>query len=71
MRVLLTGAAGFTGRAALDLLCQKHEVTAFDIRAVAGYRNSIVGDVLDYEVVAAAMTGHEAAVNTITARPGV
>ena len=37
MRVLLTGAAGFVGRVALDLLSERYEVTAFDIRAVEGY----------------------------------
>ena len=32
MKILLTGAAGFVGRAAVDILSQDHEVTAFDIR---------------------------------------
>ena len=67
MKVLLTGAAGFVGRPALDLLSANHEVTAFDIRAVAGCANAIVGDVLDYEVVMAAVAGHDAIVNTIMA----
>ena len=70
MRVLLTGAAGFTGRVALDLLREKHEVTAFDIRTVEGYENAIEGDVLDYEAVEAAMEGHDAVVNTIMAPNG-
>ena len=67
MRVLLTGAAGFVGRIALDLLGERHEVTAFDIRPVEQCPNAIAGDVLDYTTVAAAMAGHDAVVNTIMA----
>lgn len=67
MRVLLTGAAGLVGRAALDLLSERHEVTAFDIRAVEQCTNAIEADVLDYAAVAAAMEGHDAVVNTIMA----
>ena len=67
MRVLLTGAAGFVGRIALDLLGERHEVTAFDIRPVEQCPNAIAGDVLDYTAVAAAMAGHDAVVNTIMA----
>ena len=34
MHVLLTGAAGFVGRVALELLNERHQVTAFDIQNV-------------------------------------
>ena len=67
MRVLLAGAAGFVGRVALDLLRERHKVTAFDIRAVKGCDNAIKADVLDYAAVAEAMRGHDAVVNTIMA----
>jgi len=67
MRVLLTGAAGFVGRPALDLLRERHEVTAFDIRPVEGCDDAIAGDVLDYGAVEAAMAGQDAVVNTIMA----
>jgi len=67
MRILLTGAAGFVGRTALDLLGERHEVTPFDIRAVEGCDNAIEGDVLDYASVAAAMEGHDGVVNTVMA----
>ncbi len=70
MRVLLTGAAGFVGRVALDLLAERHEVTAFDVRAVEGRDDAVQGDVLDYEAVAAAMEGQDAVVNTIMAHVG-
>ena len=67
MKVLLTGAAGFVGRPTLDLLGRDHEVTAFDIKAVAGCENAVAGDVLDYDAVMAATAGHDAIVNTIMA----
>ena len=67
MRVLLTGAAGFVGRVALDLLRVRHEVTPFDVRPVEGCDDAIVGDVLDYDAVSAAMEGCDAVVNTIMA----
>lgn len=67
MRVLLTGAAGFVGQPALELLSQKHEVTAFDIRPVAGAARTVQGDVLDYKLVEAAVAGHDAVVNAIMA----
>lgn len=67
MRVLLTGAAGFVGRAALEQLSRKHQVTALDIRPVAGGERTIQGDVLDYKLVEAAVAGHDAVVNTIMA----
>lgn len=67
MKVLLTGAAGFVGRAAVDILGEQHEITAFDIRPVADYPAAIQGDVLAYTALEAAMAGHDAVVNTIMA----
>jgi len=67
MRVLLVGAAGFVGRVALDLLAERHDVTAFDIRAVEGCDDAILGDVLDYPAVVAAMEGHDSVVSTLMA----
>ena len=67
MRVLLTGAAGFVGRVALDQLSENHEVTAFDVRLIEDYPDAILGDVLDYKAVEEAVAGHDAVVNTIMA----
>ena len=67
MKILLTGAAGFVGRAAVDILSQNHEVTAFDIRPVVDYDNAVQGDVLDYTTLETVMAGHDAVVNTIMA----
>lgn len=67
MRVLLTGAAGFVGQVALELLRRKHQVTALDIRPVTGGERTIQGDVLDYPLVEEAVAGHDAVVNTIMA----
>ena len=67
MKILLTGAAGFVGRAAVDILSQDHEVTAFDIRPVVDYDNAVQGDVLDYTTLEAVMADHDAVVNTIMA----
>jgi hypothetical protein len=67
MRVLLTGAAGFVGRVALDQLSENHEVTAFDVRLIEGHPEAILGDVLDYKAVEEAVAGHDAVVNTIMA----
>lgn len=70
MKVFLTGAAGFVGRAAVDVLSEEHEVTAFDIRPVENHAHTIQGDVLDYKTVEAAMAGHDAVVNTLIATTG-
>ncbi len=70
MKILLTGAAGFVGCAAVNILSQDHEVTAFDIRPVDGYDNIVQGDVLDYTTLEAVMAGHDAVVNTIMAPNG-
>ena len=70
MKVFLTGAAGFVGRAAVDVLSAEHEVTAFDIRPVENYAHAIQGDVLDYKAVEAAMAGHDAVVNALIATTG-
>ena len=67
MRVLLTGAAGFVGRVALDLLSVRHEVTPLDIRRIDGVKHAVGCDVLDYDTLQEIVKGHDAVVNTIMA----
>lgn len=67
MRVLLTGAAGLVGRAALDVLREHHDVTALDVRPVEGVPEALQIDVLDLAALTAAVEGHDAIVNTIMA----
>src|SRR5215472_1874309 len=57
-RVLVTGGAGFIGRRVINaLLDQGHEVTSADKHAFSDVRvRSVVGDICDPAVVAAAVT---------------
>ncbi len=67
MRVLLTGAAGLVGRAAVNVLGERHQVTCLDIRPVPGVPAAVRLDVLDLPALVAAVAGHDALVNTIMA----
>ena len=67
MKVLLTGAAGLVGRAAVDILRDRHEVTALDVRPVEGVPEALQVDVLDLPALVDAVAGHDAVVNTIMA----
>ncbi len=67
MRVLLTGAAGLVGRAAVDVLRQRHDVTVLDVRPVDGVPEALQVDVMDLAALMAAVEGHDAIVNTIMA----
>jgi nucleoside-diphosphate-sugar epimerase len=62
--VLLTGAGGNLGRAAVPaLLAAGHEVRSFDFRPVPGVENMVVGDVRDRNAVARAVEGVDAVVH--------
>ena len=63
MKILLVGAAGFVGRAAMEVLGAEHEVIAFDVNPVPGAERAIVGDVTDYASIKAAVGGMDAVVN--------
>ncbi|MFA9444551.1 NAD-dependent epimerase/dehydratase family protein [Egicoccus sp. AB-alg6-2] len=71
MRVLVTGASGFYGRAVAGALAARgDEVTTLQRRAVAGPFRCVRGDVTDRAVVAEAVAGHDAVVH-LAARVGV
>lgn len=69
MRVLVTGAGGFVGRALLRLLKSRHEVIAFDKHL--GAAPGIEGDLCDASAVARALaSGCEAIVHLATVPGG-
>lgn len=67
MKVIVFGGAGFLGSHVADALTAAgHETTIFDIRPSAYIKDSqkmIVGDILDQEKVAQAVSGNEAVYN--------
>lgn len=75
MRVLITGGAGFLGRALIRYLNQHRRGMRFTIysrdeakharaRAIADNLDFVIGDVLDYERLSAAMLGHDVVIHT-------
>lgn len=63
MKVLLVGAAGLLGQAALEVFGAEHTVVAFDIRPVAGAEHALEGDLSDYASIEAAVRDVDAIVN--------
>lgn len=64
MRVLITGAGGNLGRAAVPALAQAgHDLRLFDFRPLETEHELVVGDVRDAAAVAGAMTGVDAVVH--------
>lgn len=61
-KVLLTGGAGLIGSILINRLSDQYEFTSFDIKEVTGTR-SVVGDLSDFEAVAAATAGQDAVVH--------
>lgn len=71
MRVLLTGAAGFVGRAAIEVLRREHAVRLFDVVPIPGEPDMMVGDIADFRAVTEAMSGMDAVVHlAMIAAPG-
>ncbi|NLG26881.1 MAG: NAD(P)-dependent oxidoreductase, partial [Chloroflexi bacterium] len=48
MRVLITGAAGFVGRAAIEVFRPAHQLRLLDIAPVVDEADMVVGDIADY-----------------------
>ena len=64
MRVLITGAGGNLGRAAVPALARAgHDLCLFDFRPLKTEHELVVGDVRDRDAVARAMTGVDAVVH--------
>jgi nucleoside-diphosphate-sugar epimerase len=69
MRVLITGAAGYVGKAVVDVLAHQphnHHVRLFDrapAAAVPAHAELLVGDITDFETVTRAVDGMDAIVN--------
>ena len=64
MRILITGAGGNLGRAAVPALAAAgHQLRLLDFRAVSGEHEAVVGDVRDPDVVERAMDDVDAVVH--------
>ena len=61
-KVLLTGAAGYTGKGLGEVLAATHEVRGMDVRASEGVSESVVADVGDLDACRAAVAEVEAVV---------
>lgn len=71
MKVLVTGASGFLGRAvAEELVRAGHDVTAAGRRPIEGFQHTARFDLADSEAVAEAVAGHDSVVH-VAARTGV
>lgn len=74
MELIIFGATGQTGSAAVEIALEKgHNVTAFvrePEKMTLTHRNLriVQGDALDYESVASAIVGHEAVISALGAR---
>ena len=71
MRVLLTGAAGFVGKAVKEVLRREHEVRLMDIVLMPSEPDMVVGDVANFSTVSDAVAGMDAVVHLAMAgEPG-
>lgn len=63
MRVLITGAAGFVGRAVIAALRPEHALSLLDIVPLADEPEMLVGDIANFATVEKAMAGVDAVVH--------
>jgi nucleoside-diphosphate-sugar epimerase len=66
-KILVAGAAGFTGKAVVDVLSPHYELRLFDLKPIPDGPNVIQGDLADYDAVKGAMAGVDAVVNAMMA----
>lgn len=66
-KILLAGAAGFTGRAIVDVLSPHYDLRLFDLHPIPGAPDAIQGDLADYDAVRGATDGVDAVVNAMMA----
>ena len=63
MRVLITGAAGTVGKIVARGLYKDHEIKGFDLAPMPEIKDSIIGDLKDYEAVYNAVKGMDAVIH--------
>jgi len=66
-KILVAGAAGFTGEAVVEVLSQLYELRLFDLKPINSDFKSIQADLADYDAVREAMEGMDGVVNVMMA----
>ncbi|MDP7250782.1 MAG: NAD(P)-dependent oxidoreductase [Planctomycetota bacterium] len=66
-RILVAGAAGFTGEAVCDLLSENYEVVGIDLNPMPHLKESVEADLADFDPVNDVMTGVDGVVNCLMA----
>ncbi len=70
MRILITGAAGKIGTTLVRGLRERHELRAFDCDPTPGIPDAVVGDIDDFDQVAAAVEGMDAVIHLVNVPGG-
>jgi len=66
-RILIVGAAGFTGKALRDILAPSYALSLFDIKPIPDTPDAIQADLADFDAVRQAMEGMDGVVNAMMA----
>lgn len=66
-KILVAGAAGFTGEAVVDVLAPRYELRLFDLKPLDSDLESIQANLADYDAVRQAMEGIDGVVNVMMA----
>lgn len=65
MKILVTGAAGFQAKFIIDRLCEKHDLTLFDIVEMETEQRFVQGDITKFENVRRACEGQDVVVHLV------